>query len=161
LCFANSGAGDRPIDLALHLLYSGKPLPPASPTPSRPKIVPLSAITLDAHAGQYRLESNQICRVTPKHDLLLLDISGDGVLKLFPSSPREFFSNNADLLVVFETDANNATTGFTLHEEYKQQLAARSDTRPSAYRAYRTAIDIRVASCTLVYRRFPSHSRAM
>lgn len=127
---ANSRAGDRPIYLAIHLLYSGKPLPPASPAPSRPKIVPLPAIALDAHAGEYRTESNRIYRLVRKHDHLLLDISGDGVLKLFPSSAREFFSKKEDLRVVFETDANNVTTGFTLHEDGNRQHAARIDTRP-------------------------------
>jgi len=126
---ANSRAGDRPFDLAIHLLYSAKPLPPPSPTPSRPRIVPLSAVTLDAHAGEYQLESKQICRLVRQHDHLLLDVSGEGVLKLFPSSTREFFSNKEDLRVVFETDANNATTGLMLYEDGEQQHAVRIHTR--------------------------------
>lgn len=117
----NSRAGDRPIDLARHLLFTAHPLPPPAPAPVRPKIVKLAARTLDAHAGQYEIESSQMCAIARKHDYLLLDVRGDGVLKLFPSSEREFFSIDSDLRVVF----NGGTTGFTLYRGDKQQQAER------------------------------------
>lgn len=127
---ANARTDDQPFDLAKHLLFAGSPLPAPSRAPSRPNIVKVPAITLDAHAGQYRLDSGQVCRVVRKHDHLLLDMTGDGVLKLFPSSAREFFSNTDDLRVVFEIDANNVTNGLSLHEGDKQQHATRIDARP-------------------------------
>lgn len=122
---ANARTGDRPIDLAKHLLFSGSALPPPSQTPSRPKIVTIAAVELDARAGQYQLDSKQICVVARKHDHLLLDRRGDGVLRLFPSSATEFFSTEEDLMVVFERDAKNATTGFTLRAGNDQQHATR------------------------------------
>lgn len=122
---ANARTGDRPIDLARHLLFADTPLPPLSSAPSRPKNAQLSAAELDAHAGEYLLESKQTCAIARKDDHLLLDLKGDGVLKLFPSSPREFFSNVEDVRIVFDVDAKNATMGFTIHEGNKLQAATR------------------------------------
>jgi hypothetical protein len=122
---ANARTDDHPFDLAKHLLFAGSPLSAPSRAPSRPNIVRVPANTLAAHVGQYRLDSGQICEVARKHDHLLIDMTGDGVLKLLPSSAREFFSNGDDVRIVFEIDANSATSGFTLHEGDKQQHAAR------------------------------------
>jgi serine-type D-Ala-D-Ala carboxypeptidase/endopeptidase len=125
----NSRNGDRPLDLAKHLLFSRSPLP-ATTRSVRPKTAEVSAATLDAYAGEYQVEPDKTCVIARKDDELLLDIRGEGVQRLLPSSAREFFSRDEDLIIEFDADGKKAPTGFTLHAGNGQQHATRIGARP-------------------------------
>jgi serine-type D-Ala-D-Ala carboxypeptidase/endopeptidase len=125
----NARTDDRPMELARHLLFAESPLSPAPAAPSKPKIVSLEAKTLDAYAGEYRLESSDVVRVARRGDHLLVQTVGGGVSTFFPSSDREFFSNTEDARIAFEINADGRTSGLMLYEGGTAQHASRNSER--------------------------------
>lgn len=121
----NAYTGDRALPLATHLLFAGSPLPPAPEAPDKPKIVAMSAKALNAYAGEYRLESRGLLRIARRQDHLLVNLNGDGVSTLFPSTEREFFAVTNDMRIIFESNARGVPVRLALHEGETVQHASR------------------------------------
>src|SRR5690606_34762973 len=112
----NARTDERPIELALHLLYSDHPLRPAVRAPERPEIPALEAKAMERLAGTYRLESGEALEVARRRDHLIINLSGDGVSTFFPRSEREFFSNTDDMSIVFSKGADGRVAELLLSE---------------------------------------------
>jgi hypothetical protein len=112
----NARTSERPMDLARYLLFPQSPLPPSAAPAIAPRKVKVKAKTLDAYAGEYRLQPDGLLRIARSKDHLLLDVSGEGVSTMFPSSDREFYSNTDEMLLVFEVSADGHAPSLTLHE---------------------------------------------
>ena len=111
----NARTGDSPWALAQHLLFSGSPLPPPRPAPTRPPFGTLGQDALNAYVGEYQLDSKRTLRIARKRDHLLVDTQGAGVLTFFPIGERSFVANTEDQTLTFETDREGHTSGLVLH----------------------------------------------
>lgn len=123
----NARTDERPIELALHLLYPDHALRPAAHAPERPESPTLEAKALERFAGTYRLESGEALDVARRRDHLIVNMSGEGVSTFFPLSEREFFSNTDDARIVFSVGADGRATELSLYERGAQKRASRLD----------------------------------
>ncbi len=123
----NARTDERPIELAMHLLYSDHPLRPAARAPERPEIPTLEAKVLERFAGTYRLGSGEALDVARRRDHLIVNVSGEGVSTFFPLSEREFFSNTDDARIVFRMGADGRAAELLLYESGAEKRASRLD----------------------------------
>ena len=93
---------------------------PAEPTAAKvdPKIY-------DRYAGRYELAPGVIFTVKRQADHLMVQLTGQTFLEVFPASETEFFYKVVDAKISFSKNAAGAVTSLTLHQNGRDQPARR------------------------------------
>ncbi len=81
--------------------------------------------TLDAFAGQYRLNPNATLTVTREANRLFVQLTGQPRLEAFPQSERSFFLKVVDAQLDFEIDGQGKAAAVVLHQNGRDQRAIR------------------------------------
>lgn len=106
----------------LDLLASGEAKPLELPRP-----IALDAAALDRLAGKYKLPPLANITVTREGDALGFEIAGQPKIRLYPESPKRFFTRaSADLAISFETDDAGAPTQLVIHQAGRNVTAKRA-----------------------------------
>jgi CubicO group peptidase (beta-lactamase class C family) len=98
---------------------------PPSPG-AAPAAVAVDPAVYDGYVGHYRLDT-LIMTVSRDGNRLLVRLTGQGPLEIFPSSKTEFFSKLVPARISFETDAQGRATALTLHQNGRDITAPRMD----------------------------------
>jgi D-alanyl-D-alanine-carboxypeptidase/D-alanyl-D-alanine-endopeptidase len=109
-------------DLGLHLLDARFPL--AIPEGS-PREAAVDLKLLDRYVGNYELASNFVLSVTREGDQLYVQATGQPRAAVYAKSDREFFSKIVDAQITFEGDAQGIASALVLHQNGRDQRAAR------------------------------------
>jgi D-alanyl-D-alanine-carboxypeptidase/D-alanyl-D-alanine-endopeptidase len=109
-------------DLGLHLLDARYPL--TIPAGS-PREAAVDFKLLDRYVGYYELAPNFILSVTREGDQLYVQATGQTRAAVYGKSDREFFYKVVDAQITFEGDAQGKASGLVLHQNGRDQRAAR------------------------------------
>lgn len=111
-------------DIAMHLIDSTIPL--AKPkTLTLLKEIRLDAKKLAGLVGKYQLAPGAVFDVTQSDDVLFVQLTGQGRLRVFPSSENDFFLKVVDAQLTFTRDSTGRATDVTLHQGGRDQKAPR------------------------------------
>ena len=113
-------------DIGFHLLAPSLPLrPPVLPSWVGKTPVALPAATLDRYVGEYELAPTFRITVTRQGDGLVAQATGQPSFPLFAESERAFYLTAVDARISFQVDAEGKTTGLVLHQNGRDQPAAK------------------------------------
>lgn len=94
--------------------------------------IELDPSTLERYVGTYRLDEQTTVAVTRKGDHLGIQITGQPKFDLYPSSETEFFIEQIDAEVTFETNDAGEVTGLVIHQAGQEIPAERTGDDPNA-----------------------------
>ncbi len=83
---------------------------------SERKEVAVDAKLFDTFAGRYELGPNAIMTVTRDGDRLMVQLTGQPKIQIFPESERDYFYKVVDAQITFVTDAQGRATELILHQ---------------------------------------------
>jgi len=109
-------------DIGIHLL---DPQIPLAPPPTKRSVATVDPILFDGYAGRYQLAPKFILTVTREGNGLFAQATGQTKIQLFPESPTQFFCDEVDAQIAFETDAKGRATRMTLHQNGRDMPAPR------------------------------------
>jgi serine-type D-Ala-D-Ala carboxypeptidase/endopeptidase len=93
--------------------------------PREYQAIKLAPQALRKFVGQYRLTPRLILTVRRQGDQLLTQVTGQGVMPIFPASKSEFFAKVVDAQLTFVEDAQGRVTGLVLHQFGRDMPARR------------------------------------
>lgn len=79
----------------------------------------------DLYAGKYELAPNVFFTVKRQEDRLLVQLTGQAFLEVFPASETEFFYRAVDARLTFVKNAQSEVTGLVLHQNGQNPEAKR------------------------------------
>ena len=91
------------------------------PPPMR-KEIKIDPVILKTYVGKYELAPGAEFTVGLEGDKLIVQLTGQPSLQIFPESEAEFFYKEVDAQITFEKDETGKVTGLILHqggEDYK------------------------------------------
>ncbi|MEP0871496.1 serine hydrolase [Trichocoleus desertorum AS-A10] len=77
------------------------------------------------YVGEYQLAPEKILAITAESDQLLVQLTGQGKLKIYPTSPTHFFLRIVDAQLTFEVDEQGQAQKVTLHQSGQDLPAPR------------------------------------
>jgi D-alanyl-D-alanine-carboxypeptidase/D-alanyl-D-alanine-endopeptidase len=111
----NSG-GEGADDIGLHLLRSEIPLAPPPAPRKEYTAIDVSKSVLARYVGTYELAPQFHIEVTLDGDALFEQATGQGKLRLWPYTQKDFFIKEVDAQITFETDDSGAVVRMVLHQ---------------------------------------------
>ena len=93
--------------------------------PPEPTVAKVDPKLYDRYAGRYELAPGVIFTVKRQADHLLVQLTGQTFLEVFPESETDFFYKAVDAKITFAKNASGAVTSLTLHQNGRDQLARR------------------------------------
>lgn len=119
-------------DIGRHLLDASQALaPPDSPLLAPPverTEISLDPNLLETYAGRYELGPNAIMTITREGGQLSAQLTGQGVLEIYPEAEDEFFLRAVDAQISFLKDSQGRVNALVLHQGGRDQLAGKLDT---------------------------------
>lgn len=103
--------------IGLHLLA------PEVELPAVQKVVPVATEVLETYVGAYELTPELLFEVTLEDELLMVQITGQSALPIFPSSEVDFFYKDVDAQITFEKDDAGKVVALVLHQGGVDQTA--------------------------------------
>jgi hypothetical protein len=104
-------------DIGFHLLDASIALGTAKVPRVQPrKEITVAADVLARYAGVYQLTPAASITVTTDKDILCIQLTGQGRVRVYPESETAFFLKVADAQIEFTRDAAGAVTGLVLHQ---------------------------------------------
>jgi hypothetical protein len=100
-------------DVGFHLI---DPTVPLSPPPTPKVEVAIAPAEMAPYAGVYQLTPAVQITVTITDGQMWVEATGQGKVRAYASSKRDFFIKEDDLSFTFVTDSSGATTELVLHE---------------------------------------------
>jgi len=79
------------------------------------KAVPIDPKLLNLYVGNYRLYDT-VAAITRDGDRLMIQLTGQGQLEIFPYDDHEFFQPDAHAQLTFVTDGHGPASAFVLHQ---------------------------------------------
>jgi len=129
VALANASTAVGTDDIGRHLLDPATPLLPADSPMLKPPVVRAEAAVdpsiLPRYVGRYRLAPAVFLTVTREGNQLFVQLTGQAAYEIFPESPTRFFLKVVDAQVTFESDAEGKATAVILHQNGRDQRAAR------------------------------------
>lgn len=113
---------------AVCLLALAAQVSPPTAGPSEAQASSVAAVdpaVYDAYLGYYRFDEHAVLTVSRQSHRLLLRLTGQPQLEIFPSSPTQYFAKIANMRVTFVTDAQGRATALTLLENGVNHTAPR------------------------------------
>jgi serine-type D-Ala-D-Ala carboxypeptidase/endopeptidase len=98
----------------------------ALPHSSFPPVVALDSATLDSYVGTYVASPVAAFTVMRDGDQILIQLTGQPAVPVFPSAKDEFYYKIVDAKVTFVRDANGKITQLILHQNGRDISAVRS-----------------------------------
>ena len=108
-------------DVAFHLIDS---LVPLSKPPTKHAEVAIDASILPRYAGTYQVAPEFALTVTVENGALMVAATGQGKLRAYPESEKDFFVKEVDASITFVMDGGRVT-GLVLHQPQGDQTAKR------------------------------------
>jgi len=96
--------------IGLHLLAPEIPLPPVKAT------VVVAADVLKTYVGTYQLTPQLFFEVTLDADVLMVQLTGQSALPVYPESETDFFYKEVDAQITFGKDNSGKVTTLILHQ---------------------------------------------
>lgn len=111
-------------ELGFYLLDASVKVPPL---PAARAIVKVPAATLAQYAGTYQLAPSVAISITSRNDSGLdIQLTGQGKLRLYASSPEDFFIAEVPASITFERDSSGKVVALVLHQNGVNQRAPRA-----------------------------------
>ncbi len=98
----------------------------ALPQPSFPPVVTLNSATLESYVGTYVASPGAAFTVTRTGDQILIQLTGQAAIPVYPSAKDSFYYKVVDAQVTFVRDANGKITQLILHQNGRDIPAVRS-----------------------------------
>jgi D-alanyl-D-alanine-carboxypeptidase/D-alanyl-D-alanine-endopeptidase len=98
----------------------------AVPQQSFPPVVKLDSATLDSYVGTYVASPSAAFTVMRNGDQILIQLTGQAALPIYPSAKDAFYYKLVDAQVTFVRDANGKITQLILHQNGRDIPAVRS-----------------------------------
>jgi D-alanyl-D-alanine-carboxypeptidase/D-alanyl-D-alanine-endopeptidase len=95
--------------------------------PVVPKVIALDPKVFDGYVGRYQLAPAIVFTITRQDARFLAQLTGQPAAEIFASSEREFFYKVVNAQITFEVDAQGRATALVLHQNGRDQRAARID----------------------------------
>ena len=108
-------------DVAFHLIDS---LVPLSKPPTKHAEVAIDASILPRYTGTYQVAPEFALTVTVENGALMVAATGQGKLRAYPESEKDFFVKEVDASITFVMDGGRVT-GLVLHQPQGDQTAKR------------------------------------
>jgi len=99
---------------------------PLLQVPTERKETKVDSKLLDLYSGIYSFAPGATITITREGEQLYAQVTGQGKLEIFPETERDFFYKVADVQITFETDSQGQATALVLHQNGRDQRAARS-----------------------------------
>ena len=80
------------------------------------EVVPVDPTVYDDYVGHYRLAERSVMTVSRDGNRLLIRLTGQSPVEIFPSSNTEFFAKIVNAQITFETDAQGHASALILHQ---------------------------------------------
>jgi serine-type D-Ala-D-Ala carboxypeptidase/endopeptidase len=93
--------------------------------PVMPKEVSLEAKVFDRYVGRYQLTPAIILTLSRNDTHLFVQLTGQPPIEIFASSDREFFLKAVNAQISVEVDGQGRAVGAVLHQNGRDQRAAR------------------------------------
>lgn len=106
----SGGAGDD--DIGFHLLNPELPMAPFAPR----REIELPMATLDQYVGRYQLSDQRAFKVTRQESQLMVQLSGQPTVPVFPETATRFFYKVVDAQLEFELNTQGAVTALVLYQ---------------------------------------------
>ncbi len=87
--------------------------------------ITLDEATLDRYAGRYTLSPEVVITVTRAHDVLSVDMPGEGTFTFLPETEATFFMKEADIQITFISDAQGNVAEMLINLEKTEMQATR------------------------------------
>jgi D-alanyl-D-alanine-carboxypeptidase/D-alanyl-D-alanine-endopeptidase len=97
----------------------------ALPQPSFPPVVALDTATLDSYVGTYVQSPSLAFTVSRTGDQLLVQLTGQGVVQVFPSAKDAFYYKIVAAQITFERDASGRVSALVLHQNGRDLRAVK------------------------------------
>jgi bla regulator protein blaR1 len=91
------------------------------------KEVKIDPSLLDKYLGNYQYNAFRVFKVTREDDHLVIALSGDEPVPIFPEGPQKFFYKTVAAQISFEVDPQGNVTGLVLHQGGFERPAPRVD----------------------------------
>jgi CubicO group peptidase (beta-lactamase class C family) len=129
VALANASTPVGTDDIGRHLLDPATPLLPAdSPMLKPPTVrtqISIDPSILPRYVGRYQLAPSVFLTVTRSDNQLFVQLTGQAAFEIFPESQTKFFLKVVDAQVTFESDEAGKVTAMILHQNGRDQRAAR------------------------------------
>jgi D-alanyl-D-alanine-carboxypeptidase/D-alanyl-D-alanine-endopeptidase len=129
VALANASTTIGTDDIGRHLLDRSSPLVSADSPMLKPPVartqVAVDPSILPRYVGRYQFAPTVFLTVTQKDRQLFVQLTGQAAYEVYPESPTKFFLKVVDAQVSFESDADGKVTAAILHQNGRDQRAAR------------------------------------
>ncbi|MBI3403765.1 MAG: DUF3471 domain-containing protein [Acidobacteria bacterium] len=122
-------------------LLAAQQAPPKPP----PATTGVDAAILDQYVGRYQLAQAAIMTVSRDGGHLMVQVTGQPKVELYPDGNHEFFLQVVDAQVTFEVNDKGRATALVLHQLGRDQRAPRIDLEPAAPEDVAVAQEVTVA----------------
>ena len=93
--------------------------------PRARKVAEVNPKVYDAYVGRYELEPKVIATIARERDRLLLQLTDQPQVEMFPESETIFFLKVVDAMVTFIKDDQGKVSGMVIHQGYRNTKAKR------------------------------------
>lgn len=93
--------------------------------PKERAAIKLDPVILDTYVGEYELTPGAVFTIRREGDRLMVRLTGQSFLEIFPESETNFFYKVVDAQISFVKDADGKTTGLVLHQNGIDKRAGR------------------------------------
>jgi D-alanyl-D-alanine-carboxypeptidase/D-alanyl-D-alanine-endopeptidase len=121
---SNMSTGAGVDDIGMHLLDSSAPLAKLSPLVTHKEIT-LDPKIFDRYTGVYQLAPGITLAFTREGTQMFTQLTNQPKLEIFAKGEKEFFLKVVDAQISFETGEDGRATAATLHQNGRDQKAAR------------------------------------
>ena len=121
---SNAGTAAGPDDIGRHLLDSESPLLVLT-APKTHREITVEPSVFDQYVGRYQLAPNVFLTFTRDGAHFFTQLTGQGQLEIFAEAEKEYFLKVVDAQITFETDGQGKATAAILHQNGRDQRAAR------------------------------------
>ncbi len=128
---ANFSSPTGPDDIGRHLLDASYPLAKVG-APKVHEEVAADPKTFDRYVGIYQLSPAATLTMTRDGDQLLVQLTGQQKIPMYPEGEGEFFLKVVDAQLSFASDNDGKVTQATLHQNGRDQVAKRVDAAQAA-----------------------------
>jgi CubicO group peptidase (beta-lactamase class C family) len=129
VALANASTTVGTDDIGRHLLDPATPLLPADSPMLKPPVqrtaTTIEPSILPRYVGRYQFAPSVFLTVTRDGNRLFAQLTGQAAYEVFPESPTRFFLKVVDAQLTFESDAEGKVTAVVLHQNGRDQRAAR------------------------------------
>ncbi len=100
---------------------------PSTPLAEVKDVVKVDAAILDRYVGKYELQPGFILTVTREGEQLMVQVTGQDKLPVYPSSATEFFYTIVDARITFEVEPEGSVNALMLHQNGNHRAERKND----------------------------------